>query len=57
MFPDILIPDPKWLAQDFETCVLRGDRECSFIEEDPRNYRMVHHRQMMFFCGHDDLCM
>jgi hypothetical protein len=55
--PDSIDPDPKWLAKDFETCVLSRDRECSFIEEDPRNFHLVYHRQMLFFCGHDDLCM
>jgi dermatan/chondrotin sulfate uronyl 2-O-sulfotransferase UST len=57
MFPDIPDPDPTWLAKDFETCVLSGDVQCTYIEEDPRNIHMIYQRQMMYFCGHDDECM
>jgi dermatan/chondrotin sulfate uronyl 2-O-sulfotransferase UST len=57
IYPNTPNPNPTWLAKDFETCVLSGDRECNFIEEDSSNHHMVYDRQMMFFCGHDDGCM
>lgn len=42
--------------QDFETCVLRGDRECTYIEGERHEGIGDHRRQSMFFCGHDDDC-
>lgn len=42
--------------QDFETCVLRGDRECQYIEGEMREGIGDHRRQSLFFCGHSDAC-
>nr|XP_014280499.1 heparan sulfate 2-O-sulfotransferase pipe [Halyomorpha halys] len=55
-FPDIPLPDPLWLKKDFETCVLRGDRECQYIEGETREGIGDHRRQSLFFCGHGDAC-
>ncbi|XP_018323063.1 heparan sulfate 2-O-sulfotransferase pipe [Agrilus planipennis] len=55
-FPDIPLPDPKWLKKDFETCVLSGDRECKYIKGETREGIGDHRRQSMFFCGHADEC-
>ncbi|CAB3377048.1 Hypothetical predicted protein [Cloeon dipterum] len=56
VFPDLPLPDPNWLKKDFETCVLRGDRECRFIEGETREGIGDHRRQTLFFCGHDEEC-
>lgn len=55
-FPELPLPDPKWLRKDFETCVLRGDRECSYNQGETREGIGDHRRQSMFFCGHDKEC-
>ncbi|XP_046396684.1 heparan sulfate 2-O-sulfotransferase pipe [Ischnura elegans] len=55
-FPDLPLPDPKWLRKDFETCVLSGDSECRYIEGNIRDGIGDHRRQSMFFCGHGDEC-
>lgn len=55
-FPDIPLPDPKWLKKDFETCVLSGDRECRYLTGETREGIGDHRRQSMFFCGHDYAC-
>uniref|UniRef100_A0A1B6E882 Heparan sulfate 2-O-sulfotransferase pipe n=1 Tax=Clastoptera arizonana TaxID=38151 RepID=A0A1B6E882_9HEMI len=55
-FPDIPLPDPQWLKKDFETCVLRGDRECQYLEGETREGIGDHRRQSLFFCGHSDAC-
>ncbi|KAL0271532.1 UNVERIFIED_CONTAM: hypothetical protein PYX00_008596 [Menopon gallinae] len=55
-FPDIPLPDPHWLKKDFETCVLRGDRECRYIEGETHEGIGDHRRQSLFFCGHSDAC-
>ncbi|XP_063235466.1 heparan sulfate 2-O-sulfotransferase pipe [Bacillus rossius redtenbacheri] len=55
-FPDIPLPDPEWLRKDFETCVLRGDRECRYLEGETREGIGDHRRQSLFFCGHSDDC-
>lgn len=55
-FPDIPLPDPKWLKKDFETCVLSGDRECKYLKGETREGIGDHRRQSMFFCGHDEAC-
>ncbi|XP_054286371.1 heparan sulfate 2-O-sulfotransferase pipe-like isoform X2 [Macrosteles quadrilineatus] len=55
-FPDIPLPDPEWLKKDFETCVLRGDRECQYLEGETREGIGDHRRQSMFFCGHSEAC-
>lgn len=46
----------KNLFQDFETCVLRGDRECRYIEGETQEGIGDHRRQSLFFCGHDNEC-
>lgn len=43
--------------QDFETCVLSGDRECRYIEGEFRESIGDHRRQTLFFCGHEPECM
>ncbi|XP_071057470.1 heparan sulfate 2-O-sulfotransferase pipe isoform X2 [Onthophagus taurus] len=55
-FPDIPLPDPKWLKKDFEHCVLSGDRECRYIKGETREGIGDHRRQSMFFCGHHEDC-
>ncbi|XP_017781140.1 PREDICTED: heparan sulfate 2-O-sulfotransferase pipe [Nicrophorus vespilloides] len=55
-FPDIPLPDPKWLKKDFETCVLSGDRECRYMKGETREGIGDHRRQSMFFCGHEEAC-
>lgn len=73
-FPDIPLPDPKWLKkvfltfieackhanmrmlQDFEHCVLSGDRECRYLKGETREGIGDHRRQSMFFCGHHEAC-
>ena len=44
------------IFQDFETCVLRGDRECQYLEGETREGIGDHRRQSLFFCGHGDAC-
>ncbi|KAF4527127.1 hypothetical protein B566_EDAN016092 [Ephemera danica] len=53
-FPDLPLPDPNWLKKDFETCVLRGDRECRYIEGETRE-GIGDHRQF-FGSNYVDLC-
>nr|CAD7450874.1 unnamed protein product [Timema bartmani] len=55
-FPDIALPDPLWLKKDFETCVLRGDSECRYLEGETHEGIGDHRRQSLFFCGHSDAC-
>uniref|UniRef100_A0A1Y1M8Q4 Heparan sulfate 2-O-sulfotransferase pipe n=1 Tax=Photinus pyralis TaxID=7054 RepID=A0A1Y1M8Q4_PHOPY len=55
-FPDIPLPDPKWLKKDFETCVLSNDRECKYLKGETREGIGDHRRQSMFFCGHSEEC-
>ncbi|KAK5642541.1 hypothetical protein RI129_008708 [Pyrocoelia pectoralis] len=55
-FPDIPLPDPKWLKKDFETCVLSNDRECKYLSGETREGIGDHRRQSMFFCGHAEEC-
>uniref|UniRef100_A0A8D9B2P0 Heparan sulfate 2-O-sulfotransferase pipe n=1 Tax=Cacopsylla melanoneura TaxID=428564 RepID=A0A8D9B2P0_9HEMI len=56
-FPDLPLPDPAWLKKDFESCVLRGDRECSYLSGETREGIGDHRRQSLFFCGHDESCL
>ncbi|XP_073975569.1 heparan sulfate 2-O-sulfotransferase pipe [Rhodnius prolixus] len=56
VFPDLPLPDPQWLKKDFETCVLRGDRECQYLEGETREGIGDHRRQTLFFCGHAEQC-
>nr|CAH7731150.1 unnamed protein product [Callosobruchus chinensis] len=56
-FPDIPLPDPKWLKKDFEHCVLSGDRECRYVQGEIREGIGDHRRQSMFFCGHHPDCL
>ncbi|XP_050316102.1 heparan sulfate 2-O-sulfotransferase pipe [Anthonomus grandis grandis] len=56
-FPDLPLPDPKWLKKDFEQCVLSGDRECRYIRGEIREGIGDHRRQSMFFCGHHVDCL
>lgn len=56
MFPDLPLPNPKWLKKNFEECVLSGDRECRYVEGELRDVS-DHRRQSMFFCGHHRDCL
>lgn len=55
-FPDLPLPDPRWLRKDFETCVMRGDRECTYNYGETHEGIGDHRRQSLFFCGHDQEC-
>jgi len=55
-FPDLPLPDPKWLRKDFEQCVLQGDQECIYAQGVTKEGIGDHRRQTMFFCGHDKEC-
>lgn len=55
-FPDLPLPDPRWLRKDFETCVLRGDRECVYNQGETHEGIGDHRRQSLFFCGHEHEC-
>lgn len=55
-FPDLPLPDPQWLRKDFETCVMRGDPECTYKQGEAHEGIGDHRRQTLFFCGHDDDC-
>ena len=57
-FPDEPLPDPAFLRRDFETCVLEGDPECSYLENsiDTAWETGDHRRQMMLFCGQREVC-
>lgn len=56
IFPDLPLPDPNWLKKDFETCVLKGDRECRYLEGEIHEGIGDHRRQTLFFCGHSEKC-
>ncbi|XP_020709058.1 heparan sulfate 2-O-sulfotransferase pipe isoform X2 [Athalia rosae] len=56
IFPDLPLPDPNWLKKDFESCVLRGDRECRYLEGETHEGIGDHRRQTLFFCGHSEKC-
>nr|CAD7433935.1 unnamed protein product [Timema monikensis] len=46
----------RFRMNDFETCVLRGDRECRYLEGETHEGIGDHRRQSLFFCGHSDAC-
>ncbi|XP_065079844.1 heparan sulfate 2-O-sulfotransferase pipe [Ochlerotatus camptorhynchus] len=56
-FPDLPLPDPRWLKKDFETCVLQGDPECTYAQGAIHEGIGDHRRQTLFFCGHDEQCL
>ncbi|KAL1451079.1 hypothetical protein WDU94_003373 [Cyamophila willieti] len=56
-FPDLPLPDPAWLKKDFESRVIRGDRECSYLSGETREGIGDHRRQSLFFCGHGESCL
>ncbi|XP_035784731.1 heparan sulfate 2-O-sulfotransferase pipe-like isoform X2 [Anopheles albimanus] len=56
-FPDLPLPDPRWLKKDFETCVLQGDPECTYTQNVVHEGIGDHRRQTLFFCGHDEACL
>ena len=39
--------------QDYETCVKRGDKECTYVDGDERD---DFGQLTEFFCGQDDEC-
>lgn len=51
-YPQLRIPDPKWLRKTFDDCVLDGDEECTY-EQGVGGGLFDHRRQMLFFCGMD----
>ncbi|XP_055609660.1 heparan sulfate 2-O-sulfotransferase pipe [Uranotaenia lowii] len=56
-FPDLPLPDPRWLKKDFETCVLQGDPECTYAQNAVHEGIGDHRRQSLFFCGHEEECL
>ena len=57
-FPDEPLPDPEFLRRDFESCVLDGDPECTYIEDNADTEKETgdHRRQMMQYCGQHPVC-
>ena len=57
-FPNEPLPDPAFLRRDFETCVLEGDPECTYLENSLNTAQETgdHRRQMMQFCGQQAWC-
>ena len=57
-FPDEPLPDPEFLRRDFESCVLEGDPECTYIEDSADTEKEMgdHRRQMMQYCGQLPVC-
>ena len=57
-FPHEPLPDPAFLRRDFESCVLEGDPECSYLEDnlDTAWETGDHRRQMMLYCGQTEVC-
>merc|ERR1719474_783183 len=57
-FPDEPLPDPEFLRKDYETCVLEGDPECSYIKGSisPETETGDHRRQVMNYCGQEIEC-
>ena len=57
-FPDEPLPDPAFLRKDFETCVLEGNPECTYLENGMDTIWETgdHRRQMMQFCGQQSWC-
>ncbi|XP_076170206.1 heparan sulfate 2-O-sulfotransferase pipe isoform X2 [Ptiloglossa arizonensis] len=56
IFADLPLPDPNWLKKDFETCVLKADHECRYLEGEIHDGIGDHRRQTLFFCGHSEKC-
>jgi len=54
--PEEPLPDLDTLKKDFDSCVLEGDPECTFIEGTDSLGFGDHRSQMMAFCGHDIRC-
>jgi len=54
--PDEPLPDLDTLKKDFDSCVLDGDPECTYIEGTHALGFGDHRSQMMAFCGHDPKC-
>ncbi|CAH2217180.1 jg2764 [Pararge aegeria aegeria] len=51
-----LAPTHITANNDFETCVLSGDRECRYLEGETHEGIGDHRRQTLFFCGHEPQC-
>ncbi|XP_015435733.1 PREDICTED: heparan sulfate 2-O-sulfotransferase pipe [Dufourea novaeangliae] len=47
IFPDLPLPDPNWLKKDFESCVLKADRECRYLEGEIHEGIGDHRRQTL----------
>lgn len=58
LFPDqYKLPSIPFLKKDFSECVMKQDRECTFIQNETKGL-CDHRRQVLFFCGQNpDLCM
>jgi hypothetical protein len=54
-FPDWPKPNPEWQSKTFENCVLEGNQECSFIQDE--NSLQGHRSQIIFFCGQNHECL
>jgi len=52
-FPDLPLPNPNWLRKDYETCVRRGDKECTYEQGGERD---DFGQLTEFFCGQEDEC-
>eukprot|EP00096_Caligus_rogercresseyi_P013506 TRINITY_DN613_c0_g1_i5.p1 TRINITY_DN613_c0_g1~~TRINITY_DN613_c0_g1_i5.p1 ORF type:complete len:362 (+),score=70.11 TRINITY_DN613_c0_g1_i5:37-1122(+) len=52
-FPDLPLPNPNWLKKDFDFCVRRGDKECSYRTGEERS---DFGQLTEFFCGQEDEC-
>lgn len=52
-FPDLPLPNPNWLRKDYESCVRRGDKECTYQDGDERD---DFGQLTEFFCGQEDEC-
>lgn len=52
-FPELPLPNPNWLRKDYETCVKRGDKECTYNDGDERD---DFGQLTEFFCGQEDEC-
>ncbi|XP_036336971.1 heparan sulfate 2-O-sulfotransferase pipe-like [Rhagoletis pomonella] len=47
------MPNPQWVNTEFDQCVLRGDKVCTYIEGSTLERVGDHRRQTLFFCGHN----
>ena len=48
------MPNPKWVNTEFDECVLKGEKVCTYIEGSMLERVGDHRRQTLFFCGHNE---